>query len=68
MTIQVCNIGDCLKFYSNGLYQSTAHRVIHDDPSRSRMSVPFFYEPSFEAVVEPIAALYRDGCGTRVYS
>ena len=57
----VCNIGDCLKFFSNGRYQSTPHRVINGDPSRSRVSCPFFYEPAFEAVVEPIAELCLEG-------
>ncbi len=47
----VCNIGDMLKVYSNGLYEPTAHRVINADPSRSRVSIPFFYEPAFEAQV-----------------
>lgn len=61
MLTQVCNIGDCLKSFSNGLYQSTAHRVINSDASRSRVSVPFFYEPDFEAMVEPIAQLCGDG-------
>lgn len=47
----VCNIGDMLKVYTNGLYEPTPHRVINTDPSRSRVSIPFFYEPSFEAQV-----------------
>ncbi|KAK9804233.1 hypothetical protein WJX72_002642 [[Myrmecia] bisecta] len=53
----VCNIGDMLKVWSNGLYKPTAHRVINADPSLSRISIPFFYEPAFEARVEPVARL-----------
>lgn len=53
----VCNIGDMLKVWSNGLYQPTPHRVINADPYRSRVSIPFFYEPCYEAVVEPPAEL-----------
>ena len=45
----VCNVGDMLRVYSNGAYQSTPHRVINSDPSRSRVSIPFFYEPAFDA-------------------
>lgn len=49
----VCNIGDMLKVWSNGMYKPTPHRVINADPSRSRVSIPFFYEPCYEAIVEP---------------
>jgi len=83
----VCNIGDCLKFWTNGahsclsstvdsdgvqglhthpdctaagLYQSTPHRVINLDPARTRVSAPFFYEPEFEAIVQPIDTLRGD--------
>ena len=83
----VCNIGDCLKFWTNGAYgqsfktaawlrgiwansrtpgactlageyQSTPHRVINLDRTKSRVSVPFFYEPDFEATVQPIEELH----------
>ncbi|XP_042395732.1 2-oxoglutarate-dependent dioxygenase 33-like isoform X1 [Zingiber officinale] len=48
----VCNIGDMLKIWSNGLYESTLHRVINNS-SKYRVSVAFFYEPNFDASVEP---------------
>lgn len=53
----VCNIGDMLRVWSNGLYEPTAHRVINADLTASRVSVPFFYEPSFEAVIKPLSQL-----------
>ena len=40
-----------------GQYQSTPHRVINLDPAMTRVSAPFFYEPEFEAVVQPIDTL-----------
>ncbi|KAF8410105.1 hypothetical protein HHK36_002627 [Tetracentron sinense] len=49
----VCNIGDMLKIWSNGLYESTLHQVINNSP-KYRVSVAFFYEPNFNAVVEPL--------------
>ncbi|XP_026455925.1 probable 2-oxoglutarate-dependent dioxygenase At3g50210 isoform X1 [Papaver somniferum] len=49
----VCNIGDMLKIWSNGLYESTLHRVINNSP-KYRVSVAFFYEPNFDAVIEPL--------------
>lgn len=53
----VCNIGDMLKVWTNGRYTPTAHRVINTDPTRSRVSIPFFYEPAYEAVVAPVPQL-----------
>ncbi len=35
------------------MYRSTLHRVVNLE-GRERYSVPFFFEPNFEAVVEPL--------------
>ncbi|CAL5228420.1 g11552 [Coccomyxa viridis] len=56
----VCNIGDMMRVYTNGAYTPTLHRVVNADPSRSRVSVPFFYETAFDAEVAPVAALLKD--------
>lgn len=53
-----------LQVWSNGLYKPTPHRVINADPSESRVSIPFFYEPCYEAIVEPPIALVNK-LGTR---
>ena len=46
--------------------QPTAHRVINADPARARVSLPFFYEPAFEAVVAPLPELaHLAGSGLR---
>lgn len=57
----VCNIGNMMAVYTNGVYTPTLHRVVNGDPYRSRVSVPFFYETAFDAEVAPIRALLRDG-------
>ncbi|KAL0903302.1 hypothetical protein M5K25_027671 [Dendrobium thyrsiflorum] len=49
----VCNIGDMLKVWSNGLYEPTLHRVVNNSP-KYRVSVVFFYEPNFDTAVEPL--------------
>ncbi|EEC84158.1 hypothetical protein OsI_30529 [Oryza sativa Indica Group] len=49
----VCNIGDMLKVWSNGIYQPTLHRVVNNSP-RYRVSVAFFYESNFDAAIEPV--------------
>ncbi|ESQ45576.1 hypothetical protein EUTSA_v10010531mg [Eutrema salsugineum] len=49
----ICNIGDMLEILSNGVYESTLHRVINNSP-RYRVCVAFFYETNFDAEVEPL--------------
>jgi isopenicillin N synthase-like dioxygenase len=50
----VCNIGDMLDRMTRGLYRSTPHRVRNPAP-RDRLSFPFFFDPGWNAVVEPLA-------------
>ncbi|TFK40646.1 Clavaminate synthase-like protein [Crucibulum laeve] len=54
----VCNIGEMWEIWTNGLYRSTLHRVVHRG-SNYRVSIPFFFEPNFDAVVKPLAAARR---------
>ncbi|KAK4759466.1 hypothetical protein SAY87_022597 [Trapa incisa] len=49
----VCNIGDMLKIWSNGLYDSTVHRVVNNSP-KFRVCVAYFLEPNYDAGVEPL--------------
>jgi len=51
----VCNIGEMWETWTNGLYKSTLHRVVHRG-TNYRVSIPFFYEPNFTAVVKPLRA------------
>ena len=50
----VCNIGDMLDRMTGGLYRSTPHRV-RSPSHQARLSFPFFFDPSFNAEVKPIA-------------
>jgi isopenicillin N synthase-like dioxygenase len=49
----VVNIGDMIERWTNGEWKSTLHRVIHKG-SAYRVSVPFFFEPNFDAIVKPL--------------
>ncbi|KAG6816809.1 hypothetical protein H0H87_002778 [Tephrocybe sp. NHM501043] len=54
----VCNIGEMWEIWTNGLYRSTLHQVVHRS-SNYRVSIPFFFEPNFDADVRPLAAALR---------
>jgi len=47
----VCNLGDMLESISGGRYRSTPHRV-RNRAATGRLSMPFFFDPSFDAQIE----------------
>ncbi len=47
----VINIGDMMERWSNDLFVSTPHRVVNAS-GRERYSIPVFYDPDFETIVE----------------
>jgi isopenicillin N synthase-like dioxygenase len=49
----LCNIGDMLDRMTGGRYRSTPHRV-SSPTERDRLSFPFFFDPNFDAKVQPI--------------
>jgi isopenicillin N synthase-like dioxygenase len=57
----VCNIGDMLDRLTRGLYRSTPHRVANA-AGRDRLSFPFFFDPSWDATLEPIGGLEAHPC------
>ncbi|KAA8547131.1 hypothetical protein F0562_003560 [Nyssa sinensis] len=62
----VCNIGDMLKILSNGLYESTLHRVTNNSP-KYRVCVAYFYEPNFDAAIEPLDICIQRTGGTKKF-
>jgi polar amino acid transport system ATP-binding protein len=52
----ICNIGDMLDRMTRGIYRSTPHRVLNT-AKRDRLSFPFFFDPNFDAEVQPIEEL-----------
>jgi isopenicillin N synthase-like dioxygenase len=52
----VCNVGDMLERLTAGRYVSALHRA-RNVSTQDRVSMPLFLDPSFDAVLEPIAAL-----------
>jgi isopenicillin N synthase-like dioxygenase len=51
--VLVCNIGDMLDRLTEGRYRSTPHRV-RNVSGRSRLSFPYFFDPSWDAEVAPL--------------
>ncbi|KAF2628831.1 Clavaminate synthase-like protein [Macroventuria anomochaeta] len=63
----VVNIGDMIERWTNGIWKSTMHRVIHrgdggvnGKEGGGRVSVPFFFEPNFDAMVRPLQKCVKD--------
>lgn len=48
----VCNIGDLLERWTNGVLISTKHRVLNR-AHKSRFSIPIFCDPASDAIVDP---------------
>jgi isopenicillin N synthase-like dioxygenase len=49
----VCNLGDMLDRLTAGHYRSTPHRV-RNVSGRERLSFPFFFDPDWDAQIEPL--------------
>jgi len=56
----VINVGDMLELWTNDLYVSTPHRVI-GLTGRDRYSIPAFFSPAFDTVVECIPSCLVPG-------
>ena len=56
----VVNIGDMFERWTNGKFKSTIHRVITPKGAKERYSVPFFFEPNFDALVECLESCCDD--------
>ena len=51
-----CNVGDMVERWTRGRYKSTLHRVLRPPANRSRVSVPFFFEPNALARIKPLVS------------
>ena len=55
----VVNIGDLMAFWTNDRFTSTAHRVTNRSEAE-RYSIPMFFNPDFDTVVECLPACATD--------
>lgn len=51
----VVNIGELLEVATDGYLRATNHRVVSPAPGTERLSIPFFFNPSLDAEVPPVA-------------
>ena len=56
----VVNLADCMQVWTNDRYRAAVHRVL-PMTVRTRISIPYFFNPDREAIIEPIAELASDG-------
>ena len=56
----VINLGDQLARWTNGRFSATPHRVINTS-GRERYSMPFFFDPNFETMIECLPGCRKPG-------
>lgn len=59
----VINIGDLMAVWTNDRWVSTVHRVVNPDRAdadRARLSVAFFHQPNFDALIECLPSCTSD--------
>ena len=49
----IINIGDMIQVWSNDRYRAPEHRVLAST-DRARYSAPYFYNPSYDTICEPL--------------
>lgn len=56
----IVNLGDLFEVFTNKVYPSTPHRVVHPG-GEERISVPFFYTGRFDYVVDCLPLFRKNG-------
>jgi isopenicillin N synthase-like dioxygenase len=57
----VINIGDLMARRTNGIYNSNMHRVKNNRSHSDRYSIPFFYSPRPDSLIEPMPGCVSQG-------
>jgi len=58
----IVNLGDMMSRMTNELYLAATHRVITETFSKSRYSIPFFFDPPYDYIVEPLLSCVDEKC------
>jgi len=62
----VINLGEVMKIWTGGMFMATPHRVINRS-GRERFSIPFFMNPTRDAVIRPILERAASGKAEPVF-
>ena len=62
----IINIGDMMELWTNGLWKSTLHKVIHT-AGNYRVSVPVFFEPNYDAKIAPLDVCIKKSGGEKKF-
>ncbi len=54
----VVNMGDIMKVWSNDRYKAAVHRVTPIAAGQSRYSIPYFYQPASDTIIQPVLDEY----------
>lgn len=57
----VCNVGDFLEMATNGRFVSTVHRVVNNTTGEEGYSIPYFFSPGREALIETLPTCLEEG-------
>jgi isopenicillin N synthase-like dioxygenase len=61
----IVNIGDLMQQWTNDIWTSTLHRVVNppldSEENKDRLSIVFFHQPNFDAVVECLPSCKAPG-------
>jgi isopenicillin N synthase-like dioxygenase len=67
----VINLGDLMAHWTGGQWVSTMHRVLNPPPPRRtahRVSIAFFHQPNYDAVIEPLSPVHTAAGGEQITS
>ena len=66
----IINAGDFLQIYTNGLYQSSVHRVrrCHDNANKDRYSMVMFVHPRSDVILDPLECCIKKTGGKKLFA
>jgi isopenicillin N synthase-like dioxygenase len=64
----IVNVGDMLQNLTNGLFVSSKHRVVAQEPNKERFSMAFFVHPKDDTALDPFFSCIKQTGGVQLYA